>query len=373
MPFTAGVPISCDPGQVINDSKVSDHHAIIPTKGIRDTDLASLPAGERSLLSLIAARLLCAVGQPHAFAETSVSMECAGYKFKAKGRAVLHPGWKELDGRYRETLKNKPEADREKEEKSLPLLEEGQELEVISASVKEGKTSPPGHFTEDTLLSAMETAGAGEMPEDAERKGLGTPATRAGILEKLIKVGFVERKKVKKAVHLIPTQEGTALITLLPEQIQSPSMTAEWEHQLKEIEKGKTEPKAFLAQIAAMLKELFKSREVVENADTLFPASRESIGKCPRCGGPVVEIKKGFVCDNRSCGFAIWKESRFFTAKKKKPTPELVSALLKDGRAKLPGCYSEKTGKTYDAVVVLDDDGGQYVNFKLEFEGGKGK
>uniref|UniRef100_N2ACU6 DNA topoisomerase n=1 Tax=Eubacterium plexicaudatum ASF492 TaxID=1235802 RepID=N2ACU6_9FIRM len=373
MPFAAGVPISCDPGQVINDSKVSDHHAIIPTKGIRDTDLASLPAGERSLLSLIAARLLCAVGQPHAFAETSVSMECAGYKFKAKGRAVLHSGWKELDGRYRETLKNKPEADREKEEKSLPLLEEGQELEVISASVKEGKTSPPGHFTEDTLLSAMETAGAGEMPEDAERKGLGTPATRAGILEKLIKVGFVERKKVKKAVHLIPTQEGTALITILPEQIQSPSMTAEWEHQLKEIEKGKTEPEAFLAQIAAMLKELSRSREVVENADALFPASRENVGKCPRCGGPVVEIKKGFVCDNRSCGFAIWKESRFFTAKKKKLTPELASALLKDGRAKLPGCYSEKTGKTYDAVVVLADDGGQYVNFKLEFEGGKGK
>lgn len=373
MPFAAGVPISCDPSQVINDSKVSDHHAIIPTKGIRDADLSSLPAGERSLLSLIAARLLCAVGQPHAFAETSVSMECAGYNFKAKGRAVLHSGWKELDGRYRETLKNKPEADREKEEKSLPLLEEGQELEVISASVKEGKTSPPGHFTEDTLLSAMETAGAGEMPEDVERKGLGTPATRAGILEKLIKVGFVERKKMKKAVHLIPTQEGTALIAVLPEQIQSPSMTAEWEHQLKEIEKGKTEPEAFLAQIAAMLKELSRSREVVENADALFPASRESIGKCPRCGGPVVEIKKGFVCDNRSCGFAIWKESRFFTAKKKKPTPELVSALLKDGRAKLPGCYSEKTGKTYDAVVVLDDDGGQYVNFKLEFEGGKGK
>ena len=373
MPFAAGVPISCDPGQVINDSKVSDHHAIIPTKGIRETDLASLPAGERSLLSLIAARLLCAVGQPHAFAETSVSMECAGYKFKAKGRVVLHSGWKELDGRYRETLKNKPDPDREKEEKSLPLLEEGQELEVISASVKEGKTSPPGHFTEDTLLSAMETAGAGEMPEDVEWKGLGTPATRAGILEKLIKVGFVERKKVKKAVHLIPTQEGAALIAILPEQIQSPSMTAEWEHQLKEIEKGKTEPEAFLAQIAAMLKELSRNREVVENADALFPASRESIGKCPRCGGPVVEIKKGFVCDNRSCGFAIWKESRFFTAKKKKLTPELVSALLKDGRAKLSGCYSEKTGKTYDAVVVLADDGGQYVNFKLEFEGGKGR
>ena len=373
MPFTDGIPISCTSGQVINDSKVSDHHAIIPTQAIKDADLSSLPAGERSLLQLISARLLCAVGQPHTLAETTVFMECAGYKFQAKGREVLQMGFKELDRRYRETLKNKLEADREKEAKTLPVLEEGQELEVISAAVKEGKTSPPGHFTEDTLLSTMETAGAGEMPEDAERKGLGTPATRAGILEKLIKVGFVERKKVKKAVHLMPTKEGTALIAVLPEPIQSPSMTAEWEHQLKEIEKGNAAPETFLKQITAMLSELVQHHEAVENAAVLFPDNRESIGKCPRCGGPVVEIKKGFVCDNKSCGFALWKESRFFTAKKKKLTPELAAALLKDGRVKLSGCYSEKTGKTYDAVVVLDDDGGQFVNFKLEFEGGKQK
>ena len=171
----------------------------------------------------------------------------------------------------------------------------------------------------------------------------------------------------------MPTQEGMALISILPEPIQSPSMTAEWEHQLKEIEKGTATPEAFLEQITAMLKELARNHEVVKDAASLFPSSRESIGRCPRCGGSVVEIKKGFVCDNKSCGFALWKESRFFTAKKKKLTPELVAALLKDGRAKLSGCYSEKTGKTYDAVVVLNDDGGKYVNFKLEFEGGKQK
>lgn len=373
MPFAAGIEISCNPGQVINDRKVTDHHAIIPTQGIKDADLSSLPAGERSLLQLVSARLLCAVAQPHRLTETTVLMECAGYGFQAKGRTVLHMGFQELDGRYRETLKNKTEADREKEAKTLPLLEEGQELEVISAAVKEGKTSPPGHFTEDTLLSTMETAGAGEMPEDAERKGLGTPATRAGILEKLIKVGFVERKKVKKAVHLMPTREGTALIAVLPEPIQSPSMTAEWEHQLKEIEKGNAKPETFLEQIRLMLSELVQHHEIVENAADLFPSNRESIGKCPRCGGPVVEIKKGFVCDNRDCGFALWKESRFFTAKKKKLTKELAASLLTTGRVKLTGCYSEKTGKTYDAVVVLDDDGGQFVNFKLEFEGGKKK
>lgn len=373
MPFASGTAIRCNPAQVINDAKVSDHHAIIPTLSVKDADLPGLPAGERSLLSLIAARLLCAVGQPYAYAETAVLVECAGYEFKAKGRAVLHPGFKELDGRYRDTLKNKPEPDKEKEVKALPVLAEGQSFEVVTAGIKEGKTSPPAHFTEDSLLSAMETAGAGEMPEDAERKGLGTPATRAGILEKLIKVGFLERKKVKKATHLMPTHEGVALITVLPEQIQSPSMTAEWEHQLKEIERGEASPEAFLQDISAMLKDLTHHYEAVKDANVLFPDNRESLGKCPRCGGAVLEQKKGFFCENRSCGFAIWKDSKFFASKKKKPTAAFVTEILASGRARLSGCYSEKTGKTYDAVVVLNDTGGKYVNFKLEFEGGSKK
>lgn len=374
MPFASGVAVYCNPAQVINDAKVSDHHAIIPTQGVKDADLSGLPAGERSLFSLIAARLLCAVGQPYAYAETAVLVECAGYEFKAKGRAVLNPGFKELDGRYRDTLKNKPEPDKEKAAKALPVLAEGQSFEVVTAGIKEGKTTPPAHFTEDSLLAAMETAGAGEMSEDAERTGLGTPATRAGILEKLIKVGFLERKKVKKTAHLMPTHEGVALITVLPEQIQSPSMTAEWEHQLKEIERGEASPEAFLREISAMLKDLTDHYEAVKDAAVLFPSNKESLGKCPRCGGSVVELKKGFVCENRDCGFAIWKESKFFTAKKKKPTAAFVTELLASGRARLSGCYSEKSGKTYDAVVVLDDDGGKYVNFKLEFaSGGKSK
>lgn len=374
MPFASGTAIRCNPAQVINDAKVSDHHAIIPTQGVKDADLSGLPVGERSLLSLIAARLLCAVGQPYACAETAVVVECAGYEFKAKGRAVLNPGFKELDGRYRDTLKNKPEPDKEKEAKALPVLAEGQSFEVVTAGIKEGKTTPPAHFTEDSLLAAMETAGAGEMPEDAERKGLGTPATRAGILEKLIKVGFLERKKVKKTAHLMPTHEGVALITVLPEQIQSPSMTAEWEHQLKEIERGKASPETFLQDISTMLKDLTDHYEAVKDAAVLFPSKNESLGKCPRCGGAVTERKNGFFCENRDCGFAIWKDSRFFTAKKKKPTATFVTELLASGRARLSGCYSEKSGKTYDAVVVLADDGGKYVNFKLEFtSGGKSR
>lgn len=317
MPFASGVAVYCNPAQVINDAKVSDHHAIIPTQGVKDADLSGLPAGERSLLSLIAARLLCAVGQPYAYAETAVLVECAGYEFKAKGRSVLHPGFKEVDGRYRDTLKNKPEPDQEKEAKALPVVSEGQSFEVVTAGIKEGKTSPPAHFTEDSLLAAMETAGAGEMPEDAERKGLGTPATRAGILEKLIKVGFLERKKVKKTAHLMPTHEGVALITVLPEQIQSPSMTAEWEHQLKKIECGEASPETFLCEICAMLKDLTDHYEMVKDAAVLFPSGKESLGKCPRCGGSVIELKKGFVCENRDCGFAIWKESRFLRQRKR--------------------------------------------------------
>ena len=373
MPFATGAAVRCHADQVINDSKVSDHHAIIPTQAIREADLSGLPAGELSLLQLIAARLLCAVGQPYAYAETAITVDCAGHEFKAKGRAVLNPGWRELDGRYKDTLKNKPEPDKEKEAKALPVVAEGDTLGVTTAAVKEGKTSPPAHYTEDTLLSAMETAGAGEMPEDAERKGLGTPATRAGILEKLIKVGFLERKKVKKAVHLMPTQAGVALITVLPEQIQSPSMTAEWEHRLKEIERGTAEPEAFLTEIAAMLTELTSHYDAVKEASVLFPSDKESLGKCPRCGGSVVELPKSFSCENRDCGFVIWKDSKFFAAKKKKPTRAFITELLATGRARLTGCHSEKTGGTYDAVVVLDDTGGKYVNFKMEFEGGKAK
>lgn len=373
MPFATGASVPCHADQVINDSKVSDHHAIIPTQAIQEADLSALPSGELSLLQLIAARLLCAVGQPHTYTETAIVVDCAGHDFKAKGKTVRDPGWRELDGQYKATLKNKPEPDKENEAKTLPVVAEGETLDVTAAAVKEGKTTPPAHYTEDTLLSAMETAGAGEMPEDAERKGLGTPATRAGILEKLIKVGFLERKKVKKAVHLMPTQVGMALITVLPEQIQSPSLTAEWEHRLKEIEGGAAEPDTFLSEVAAMLTELTGHYDTVKDASVLFPSNKESLGKCPRCGGPVSELPKSFSCENRDCGFVIWKDSRFFTAKKKKPTRAFVTELLASGRAKLTGCYSERTGSTYDAVVVLDDTGGKYVNFKMEFEGGRSK
>ena len=371
MTFRKGIAISCDADAVINDKKVTDHHAVIPTRNIQNADLSGLPVGERAVLELVALRLLCAVAQPHTYAETSVTVECAGVEFSAKGRTVKHPGWRALDAAYCANLKNTPEPDKETESKALPELTEGQSLPLSGTVVKEGKTSPPKHFTEDMLLSAMETAGKDDMPEDAERKGLGTPATRAGILEKLVSAGFLERKKSKKTVQLMPSHDAVSLITVLPEQLQSPLLTAEWEYRLGEIERGELPPEDFMAGISAMLRELVGTYQVIKGTEYLFSPPREVVGRCPRCGGEVAEMQKGFFCQNEACRFAIWKNNKWWAAKKKQPTKVVVTALLKDGRARLTGCYSEKTGKTYDATVVLEDDE-QYVSFKLEFDRQKG-
>ena len=370
MPFRKGIAITCNTAAVINDKKVTDHHAIIPTRNIRDADLSGLPAGERAVLELAASRLLCAVAEPHIYAETTVTVECAGAEFTAKGKTVKQPGWKALDAAYRTSLKN-AEPDKDDMDQTLPDLPDGQTLAVSAAAVKEGKTSPPRHFTEDTLLSAMETAGKDEMPEDAERQGLGTPATRAGILEKLVSAGFLERKKSKKAVQLLPSHDAVSLITVLPEQLQSPLLTAEWERRLGEIQRGELAPEYFMTGISAMLKELVGTYQVIKGTEYLFSPPREVVGKCPRCGGEVAETQKGFFCQDNSCKFAIWKNSKWWAAKKQQPTKAIVAALLKDGRAHVTGLYSEKTGKTYDAAVVLEDTG-QYVNFKLYFDQRKG-
>ena len=371
MPFRKGIGITCNPEAVINDKKVTDHHAVIPTRNLRDADLSALPVGEKAVLELVAARLLCAVAEPHLYEETAATLVCAGQEFAAKGKTIQRPGWRRLDAAYHAGLKNAPEPEGGPEEKTLPELSEGQSLPVSNASVKEGKTSPPKHFTEDTRLSAMENAGKEDMPDTAERKGLGTPATRAGILEKLASTGFLERKKSKKTVQLMPSRDARSLITVLPEQLQSPLLTAEWEYRLGEIERGELSPEEFLSGIYAMLRELAATYQVVKGTEYLFSPPREAVGRCPRCGGEVTESQKGFFCQSETCRFAIWKDSKWWSAKKKQPTKAVVAALLKDGRARLTGCYSEKTGKTYDADVLLEDTG-EYVNFKLDFGQRKG-
>ena len=354
----ADAPESLNAGHVCDSAKVSDHHAVVPTSGAGKADCSALPVGEREILRLVSRQLLCAVGSAHQYAETVVTLDCTGYGFAAKGKTILVPGWKTFL--------------QEQADKPLPELTKGENIPVSSVSVKEGKTSPPKHYTEDTLLSAMETAGTNDMPDDVERKGLGTPATRAAILEKLVTTGFVERKKAKKTVNLIPSQVGVSLGTVLPEQLQSPLLTAEWENKLKQVELGELEPDAFMNEISSMLRELVKTYTPVNGAEVLFPSRREVIGKCPRCGGSVTESKKGFFCENDGCRFGLWKDNRFFAAKKKTLTKAVAAALLKDGRAKLTGCYSEKTGKTYDATVILKDTG-EHVNFKLEFDSGTKK
>ena len=371
LPFGKGCKGEPDIERVTDGSKVTDHHAIIPTVEIARTDLASLPSGERDVLTLLAARFLCATAQAHKFEAVTASLDCAGYNFLAKGKTVLQDGWKEADRLYRMGLKQKLE-EKDNEDAALPELEENQTFSSVAASIREGKTSPPKHYTEDSLLAAMETAGAENMPEDAERKGLGTPATRAATLEKLVAVGVVERKKKQ----LLPTEKGVNLITVLPDNIKSPLLTAEWESRLKQVEHGDVSADVFMDGIADMNRELVKAHTAPEEQFTkLFAAGRkdrEAVGTCPRCGASVYEGQKGFFCENRDCAFALWKDNRFFSSKKKSITKTVAAALLKEGRISMSGLYSEKTGRTYDAVVVLDDTGGKYVNFKLEFPQKKG-
>ena len=365
--FMEGQPLPVNAAQVVDSSKVTDHHAVIPTAEIASADLAALPTGERNILYMIAVRLLCAVGEPHTYAETAVTLDCGGASFMTKGRTVAAAGWKGLERVFLSTLKQKAE----EPAPALPALSEGQRLEGADALLKQGTTSPPARFTEDTLLSAMEHASAEDFAalESVERTGLGTPATRAATIEKLVKSGFVERKKKQ----LLPTEKGLALSWAMPDQLKSAKLTAEWEDRLGAVERGELAPEDFMAGITAMLTGLVRSyRNVAVAPSPLSDSGRAGIGKCPRCGKNVVEGKKSFYCegyhDTPSCGFALWKNDRFFTSKRKELTKKIAASLLKTGRAAVTGLFSEKKGVFYDATVVLNDDGGKFVRFKLEFD-----
>ena len=346
-------PASVKVNQVCNSKKVSDHHAIIPTMVAGETDLKTLPAGEREILSMIAKQVLRAVSESYRYCETVAVITCNGNTYTTKGKTVLETGWKAYN-------------DKEQTDKILPELADGDKLQVASSEIKEGMTKPPAHFTEDSLLSAMEVAGAKEMPDDAERKGLGTPATRAGIIEKLIATGFVERKKAKKTVSLIPAQTGVSLITVLPEQLQSPLLTAEWEHKLKMVENGELDADTFMAEISLMVNELIKTYSVIKGAEVLFPSGRDVIGKCPRCGGDVTESKKGFFCETNDCRFGLWRDNKFLAEKKISLSKKMAATLLKSGRIPVKGIFSEKTGNSYDATLVMTDDGTKTL-YSLDF------
>lgn len=351
--------------QVINSKKVTDHHAIIPTKTAAGYDISSLPSGEQAILTLLAVRLICAVGTPCHYAETIVEAECAGQKFRTKGKTVTDMGWR----RYAE----KPVEDAEKnaEAGELPKLSEGMTLELAGVDLKEGKTSPPKRFTEDLLLSAMESASSDEFPAGVERKGIGTPATRAAIIEKLVQKGFIERRGDKKTKYLCSTDKGNALVTVVPEQIQSPSMTADWEEKLLKIEHGEYDSDAFMGEISSMVSGLVKTYEVVKGADVLIQPERKVIGSCPACGSDVCETAKGWFCRDKNCKFALWKENRFFQTLGKQMTEELAKQLVNQGKARLTHCYSRKSGRYYDTTVHVETGEDGAAAFKLEFGGKK--
>ena len=348
--------------RITNNAKVTDHHAIIPTVQIEKQDISELPESEQKIIRLVAMRLLSSTGEKHIYDETSVTLSCEGYEFKTKGKTVTQEGWKAIEQRFKDAIKSK---DKEEPEKVLPAVNEKDILSSVSASVTEHFTTPPKQYTEDTLLSAMETAGNEEFDDDTEKKGLGTPATRAGIIEKLVKSGFIERK----GKSLVPTKDGNNLVCVLPEQITSPSMTAEWENTLMQIERGNADADKFLAGIVDMTASLVKAYPFLSDAEaSRFETGKESIGKCPRCGSPVYVGKGNFYCSNKECTFCMWEDNKFFASKKKKLTKKIATELLDKGWCRVKGLYTPKKPQLYDAIIRLDDTGGKYVSFKMEFD-----
>ena len=362
LPLFDGVAYTPDIDRISNNAKVTDHHAILPTAQVETLDIAELPESEQKILRLVATRLICATREKHIYDETTLTVSCEGSLFTAKGKTVVQDGWKGIEQRFKATLKNK---EKEEPEAVLPEVTEGDILQNVVSSVSEHFTSPPKEFTEDTLLSAMETAGNEAFDDETEKKGLGTPATRAGIIEKLVKGGFAERK----GKMLVPTKDGLNLVCVLPEQITSPAMTAEWENTLMQIERGNADADAFLSGIAAMTSELVKAYPFLSDAEaSRFDTARETVGKCPRCGSPVYVGKGNFYCSNRECSFCLWEDNKFFSSKKKKLTKKIAKELLDKGWCRVTGLYTPKKPQLYDAVIRLDDTGGKYVSFKMEFD-----
>ena len=368
LPFMQGADFTPEISRLLDSKKVSDHHAIIPTMELAKADLAALPESERNILTLAGARLLMACAAPHIFEAVTAVFSCAGQEFTAKGKTVLAEGWKGLERRFMATLKKK--ADTEDDEENalsldVPPFAEGQTFDNPQAAVTEHFTTPPKPHNEASLLSAMERAGNEETDPDAERRGLGTPATRAAIIEKLVKGGFVERK----GKQLIPTKSGIELICVLPEVLTSPQLTADWENNLTQIAKGNADPDSFMTGIETMTRELVSTYPFLSDKEKeRFKEEKPVIGKCPRCGANIYEGRKNYYCANRDCAFTMWKNDRFFEERKVTFSPKIAAALLKDGKAKVKKLYSPKTGKTYDGTILLADTGGKYVNYRIAIQ-----
>ncbi|MDD6617992.1 MAG: DNA topoisomerase 3 [Clostridiales bacterium] len=374
-PFAAESNSFIDVKRCINNKKVSDHHALIPTAEIAKADLSLLTAPERNILEQIAMRLVCATGKKHHYQETSIIAICNGEEFTAKGKTILDNGWKETEQCFRNSHSNaKGNAE---DTEPLPSVQNGQNMGNAAVQITDHFTSPPKAYTEDTLLAAMETAGNDSFDKDTEKKGLGTPATRAGILEKLVKSGYV----IRKGKSLLPTQDGMNLVSIMPEELKSPAMTAKWENTLMQIERGEVSAEMFLSGIIIMVKELIAatpapSLKEKQRFSTSEKAS-DFIGNCPWCGSPVLDGKSSYYCSDRNCGFCLWKKSSYLERMKCSMTRKLATELLKNGRSHMKNLFSSRTGKTFDADLLLtetvDKNGSRIASFQLDFPNSKNK
>ena len=350
--------------RVINNAKVSDHHAILPTKEAVEKGIADLPADKKNLMRLICQQLVQATGEEYLYEQTDITVKCQEHDFKARGKISVQMGFKEVEKAFKQLcVKAEPVEGKEKETSIPAGYEEGMRIFSVKAEKTTHYTSPPKPFNEDTLLAAMETAGNKEFDSETEKKGLGTPATRASIIEKLVSSGYAQRK----GKQILPSTEGKELVKVMPEYLKSAVMTAEWENQLLLMEKGEITDTQFMGEITSLVRKILEvCREIPEEERRRFQMEREVIGKCPVCGCDVFEGKQNFYCSNRQCDFALWKENRFLGSMEKNLDKKMARELLDKACTHVKGLYSKKKDMKFDADLLLTLEDGK-PRFHLEF------
>ena len=350
--------------RVINNAKVSDHHAILPTKEVVEKGIADLPADKKNLMMLICQQLVQATGEEYLYEQTDITVKCQEHDFKARGKIPVQMGFKKVEKAFKQLcVKTEPVEEKEKETSIPAGYEEGMRLFPVKAEKTTHYTSPPKPFNEDTLLAAMETAGNKEFDSETEKKGLGTPATRASIIEKLVSSGYAQRK----GKQILPSTEGKELVKVMPEYLKSAVMTAEWENQLLMMEKGQITDTQFMGEITSLVRKILEvCREIPEEERRRFQTAREVIGKCPVCGCDVFEGKQNFYCSNRQCDFALWKENRFLGSMEKNLDKKMARELLDKACTHVKGLYSKKKDMKFDADLLLTLEDGK-PRFHLEF------
>lgn len=371
LPFLQKESVGRNIGRIINNDKVSDHHALLPTKEAVKQDFEELSEKQRNIFWLIGQRLAQAVSEECVSEDAVVTLLCEGHEFVAKGKAIIQSGYKEVENAFRHAVQKGKPAGQDQTEDTLSIPEglcEGMEISEVTAESSRHFTSPPKAYSEDTLLAAMERAGKEEFEDDTEKKGLGTPATRASIIEKLVSSGYAKRS----GKQIIPTADGKALIAVLPEYLKSAAMTAEWENRLLLMEKGQTGSAEFLQGITDLIEKMLKECSGISGEEQQRFNRREEIGVCPVCGNPVYEGKKNFYCGSRECSFSLWKENRYLASMKKLVDKKMAADLLKKGRTHVNDLYSQRTGKIFAADLLIAVEDGR-ASFSLEFPKKKGK